>query len=216
MSSRRSNADVGIITFTVRDTKEHVINCIVWGPEQFIDTYDRAYKVGDIIAVYHPTVSQKNENSSYRPRTSSPFELTVNENKAFFHRFAEDSDGLLMLRNQTIKSTSLTLHFRDLDTHPESEQLNIALAVLGKSWNPTSAKNCCTFECISNVITCFQISSFIYSEICGVPSSSPNVSFYLKFLLQTRLIHITHTFDYLLIQSRTDGAKTMRKVHLMD
>lgn len=40
MSSRRNIATVGVITFT--DTKEHIINCIVWGSEQFIDTYDRA------------------------------------------------------------------------------------------------------------------------------------------------------------------------------
>lgn len=141
MSSRRNNGNVGVITFTVRDTKDHFINCIVWGSEQFIDTYDRAYKMGHIIAVYHPTVSQKNENSSYRPRSSSPFELTVNENRAFIHRFTEDSDDLLKLQNQTIKSTGLALYLRDLDTHPESEQLNIDLVVLGKSWDLTSDKN---------------------------------------------------------------------------
>lgn len=140
LNSRLNNANVGVMTFTVRDTKDHFINCIVWGSEQFIDTYDRAYKIGDIITVYHPTVSQKNESSSYRPRTSSPFELTVNENRAFIHRSAEDSDGLLVLRNQTIKSTGLALYLRDLDTHPESEQLNIDLVVLGKLLNPMSAK----------------------------------------------------------------------------
>lgn len=132
MSSRRNNGNVGVITFTVRDTREHFINCIVWGSEKFIDTYDRAYKIGHIIAVYHPTVSQKNENSSYRPRTSSPFELTVNENKAFIHRFTEGSDELLTLRNQAIKSTSLALYLRDLDTHPESEQMHVDLVVLGE------------------------------------------------------------------------------------
>lgn len=141
MSSRRNNANVGVITYTVRDTKEHFINCIVWGSEQFIDTYDRAYKIGHIIAVYHPTVSQKNENSSYRPRTSSPFELTVNENRAFIHRFTEDSDDLLRLQHQAIKSTGLALYLHDLDTHPESEQLNIDLVVLGKSCDPTDDKN---------------------------------------------------------------------------
>lgn len=69
MSLRRNNANVGVITFTIRDITEHIINCIVWGSEQFIDVYDRAYKIEHIIAVYHPTVSQKNKNSSYRPRT---------------------------------------------------------------------------------------------------------------------------------------------------
>lgn len=53
-----------------------------------------------------------------------------------------------MLRKQIIKSTSLALRLRDLDTLPESEQLIIDL---GKSWDPTSAKNSWTFECITNV-----------------------------------------------------------------
>lgn len=127
-----STRNVSVITFTVRDTKDHFINCIVWGSDKFIDTYDRAYKIGDVIAIYNPKMSQKNENSSYRPRTSSPFELTVNENKAFIHRFPEDSDDLLALQNQTIKSTSMALYLRDLDTHPESEQLSVDLIVLGE------------------------------------------------------------------------------------
>lgn len=132
MNSQRNGANVGVITLTVRDTKEHFINCIVWGSEQFIDTYDRAYKIGHVIAVYHPTVAQKNDNSSYRPRTSSPFELTVNENKAFIHRITEDTTDLLQLRNQTIKATSLALYLGDLDTNPESGQLTVDLVVLGK------------------------------------------------------------------------------------
>lgn len=132
MSSHRNGGNVGVITFTVRDTKEHFINCMVWGTEQFIDTCDRAYKIGHAITVYHPKVSQKNDNSSYRPRTSSPFELTVNENKAMIHRFTDESNDLLPLRNETIKATSLALHLGDLDTHPESEPLNADLVVLGE------------------------------------------------------------------------------------
>lgn len=136
----------GVITFTVRDTKEHFINCMVWGTEQFIDTVDRAYKIGDIIGIYHATVSQKNESSSYRPRTSTPFELTVNENKAFIHRYPEDPGDLQMLRHQAIKSTSLALYLRDLDTCPDTEQLCIDLVVLGKQRISTIANSTEPFE----------------------------------------------------------------------
>lgn len=132
MPSRRNGANVGVITFTLRDTKEHFINCTIWGTDQFIDTCDRAYKMGHVISVYHPLVSQKNENSMYRPRTSSPFELTVNENKAFIHRCTDQSNDLLALCNQTIKSTSLALNLGDLETTPDSGQLNVDLVVLGE------------------------------------------------------------------------------------
>lgn len=133
MNSQRSNGGkVGVLTFTVRDTKEHFINCTVWGSEQFIDACDRAYKIGQVVGVYHPMVSQKNDNSSYRPRTSSPFELTVNESKAFLHRSTDDCDHLLQLNNQAIKPTNLTLYLSDLDTHPESGQLNVDLVVMGE------------------------------------------------------------------------------------
>lgn len=131
MNSQRNGANVGVITFTVRDTREHFINCIMWGSETFIDAYDRAYKIGHIITIYQPSVSQQNENSSYRPRTSSPFEITVKENKAFIHRCTEEPKDLLALRNQAFKSTSLALYLRDLDTHPDSEQLSVDLVVLG-------------------------------------------------------------------------------------
>lgn len=132
INTQRNGVNVGVITFTIRDTKEHFINVIVWGAEPFIDTCDRAYKVGHVISVYHPTVSQKNDNSSYRPRTSSPFELTVNENKAFIHRLAGESNDLLALRNQTVKATRLALNLGDLDTNPDSEPLNVDLVVLGE------------------------------------------------------------------------------------
>lgn len=122
----------GVITFTVRDTAEHFINCTVWGSEAFIDKCDRTHKIGDVIGIYNPSVKQQNDNSSYRPATTSPFELIVNENKAYIHRPIDESDHLSMLRNQKIKRTTLALNMADLDTNPNGERVDVDLVVMGE------------------------------------------------------------------------------------
>lgn len=130
IQSGRSSA---VITFTVRDTKDHFINCSVWGSDQYIEACARAHKIGDIISIYKPAVQQKNNNSIYHPRTTSPFELTVNEGKAFIHPVSEQSDHLLQLQHQAIKPTSLALKLNDLNFYGESKDLMVDVVVLGKS-----------------------------------------------------------------------------------
>lgn len=132
LTSRQNGSINGVITFTVRDTKDHFINCIVWGTEYFIENCDRAYKIGHMITVYQPKVTQKNSNSAYNPRTSSPFELTLNEGKSFIHRATEHFDALFGLKNLAIKSTSLALKLNDLYLTPDESTLNVDLVVLGE------------------------------------------------------------------------------------
>lgn len=131
-NSRQNGSVIGVITFTVRDTKDHFINCTVWGTDHFIENCDRAYKMGDVIAIYQASVSQKNSNSEYHPRTSSPFELRVDEGKSFIHRVTEQFEHLLQLQNQAIKSTSLALKLDDLNICPGSGFLTVDLLVLGE------------------------------------------------------------------------------------
>lgn len=132
-TSRQNGSNVGVITFTVRDTKDHFINCTVWGSDYYIENCDRAYKVGYVIAIYQPKVTQKNTNSIYSPRTSSPFELTVSEGKSFIHRATEHFEPLVELKNQPIKPTSLALYLNDLYVTPDENSLNVDLVVMGKS-----------------------------------------------------------------------------------
>lgn len=127
-----SNRPTGVITFTVRDTKNHFINCSVWGSEQFIRSCVRVYNIGDIISIYQPTVLQKNQSSNYHPRTTSPFELKVKEGKSYIHRAMEQPDHLLRLRKQAVKPTSLALKLDDLICNPGSEVFTADVVVLGK------------------------------------------------------------------------------------
>lgn len=123
----------GVITFTVRDTKDHFINCSVWGSIQYIENCARAYKIGDTISIYQPKVIQKNSSSNYHPRTTSPFELKVNEGKSYIHRDIESSPNLLQLLNQAIKPTSIALKLDDLNFCPGSDSFRTAdLVVMGE------------------------------------------------------------------------------------
>lgn len=128
----RNGANMGVITFTVRDTKAHIINVSVWGSEHFIVNCAFAYKIGDIISIYKATVEQKNINSAFMPRTTSPFELKVSEGKGFITRFDQHSDELMQLRSLAYKPTSLALRLDDLNTFPGCEPMNADLVVLGK------------------------------------------------------------------------------------
>lgn len=130
--SRQNGSSSGVIKFTVRDTKDHFINCTVWGTDYYIENCDRAYKVGYVIAIYQPKVAQKNANSVYSPRTSSPFELTLSEGKSFIHRATEHFEHLVELKNHPIKPTSLALYLSDLYITPDENSLNVDLVVMGK------------------------------------------------------------------------------------
>lgn len=115
-----------VITFTVRDSKRHFINCSVWGTSSFVDTYNIAYKIGDIIVINKAKITAK--KSEYLPQTSSPFELTLNEGKGFiFRKSAQEHTAISKLIGETIKSTSLALKLTDISIScQENEKTNNA------------------------------------------------------------------------------------------
>ncbi|XP_031637925.1 protein hold'em-like [Contarinia nasturtii] len=131
-----SGRNGGVITFTVRDTKDHFINCSIWGSEQFINNCARAYKIGDIISIYQPKVVQNTNDSIYHPRTTSPFELRVYEGNSFVHRSMEQSAHLLQLQNQSVKPTSLALKLDDLVCRPGSVAVTADVVVLVRGVEP--------------------------------------------------------------------------------
>lgn len=116
VTSKFNGNEKGAITFTVRDSKRHFINCNVWGTEQFVKAYEIAFRVGDVVVINKPKVVEKNNDvNRYNPQTTSPFQLTVNEGHSYIFRESIENqrhlDGLI---SESIKSTSLALHLADV------------------------------------------------------------------------------------------------------
>lgn len=116
VTSKFNGTEKVAMTFTVRDSKRHFINCNVWGTEQFIRAYDTAFKVGDVIIVNKPKVVEKNKDvNRYNPQTTSPFQLTVNEGYSYLYRESIDNQPHLNgLISESSKSTSLALNLTDV------------------------------------------------------------------------------------------------------
>lgn len=116
ITSKFNGNENGTITFTLRDSKRHFINCKVWGSEQFVNAYDTAFKQGDVIVINRPRVVQKDSDANrYHPQTTTPFQLTVNEGFSYIYRESiENQPHLASLVSETIKSTSLALYISDV------------------------------------------------------------------------------------------------------
>lgn len=126
--SQANGTTKAVFTITLRDTKEHFINCSIWGTENYIDNCVQAYRIGDIIAVNKPSVIQKNNDNQYVPKTTSPFALQFSEGKGLLYReSAEGFPPINQLRNQTIKPTSLALNLIDLTSLPETQRTLVDL-----------------------------------------------------------------------------------------
>lgn len=124
----------GAITFTVRDSKRHFINVNVWGSEPGVRAYDTAFKVGDVVVIHKPKVSEKNKDvNRYVPQTTTPFQLTVNEGHSYIYRESiENQPHLVGLISEPIKSTSLALQLADVcgdGTQREGEPKYVDLLV---------------------------------------------------------------------------------------
>ncbi|CAD7005656.1 unnamed protein product [Ceratitis capitata] len=85
--SRDSNEYRGVITFTLRDSKRHIINCKVWGTKEQVMDYSRNFKIYDIIDVITPSIvptlvyekSTWADNAHFQPLPTVPYSLVVNE-----------------------------------------------------------------------------------------------------------------------------------------
>lgn len=114
-SAFKSNANKSALTITVRDSKDHFINCTLWGSDEYISKVDSSYNIGDIVELIKPTVLQRNDDTKYMPRTTSPFLLRLDEKKSFIYRQHErDYSALVPLKHLSLKSTSLALHLSDI------------------------------------------------------------------------------------------------------
>ncbi|XP_050336423.1 protein hold'em [Bactrocera neohumeralis] len=77
----------GVMSFTLRDSKRHIINCKVWGTKELVAEYNRKFKIYDIIDVITPIVvptlvhdkSTLADNARFQPLSTVPFSLVLNE-----------------------------------------------------------------------------------------------------------------------------------------
>lgn len=139
-NARGNGVMKAVITITIRDTKDHFINCTIWGTENYVDNCVRAYKIGDIIVINKPTVQQSSSVNQYAPKTTSPFNLQFSEDKGMIYR--EDPQYfpyLIELRNKSIKSTSLALTLADLAALPESQSTYVDLIVMVQTLDTTQS-----------------------------------------------------------------------------
>lgn len=137
----RANGQMkAVITITIRDTKDHFINCTIWGSENYVDNCVNAYKIGDIIVINRPTVQQASSVNQYAPKTTSPFNLQFSEDKGMIYR--EDPHNfpyLMELRHRAIKSTSLALNLVDLVALPDTQRTYVDLIVIVQTIEPTQS-----------------------------------------------------------------------------
>lgn len=148
VKSKFNGSEKGVIAFTVRDSKRHFINCAVWGTEQFVQAYDTAFKIGDVVVINRPKVSEKNQDvNRYNPQTTSPFQLTVNEGHSYIYRESlENQPHLNGLISESIKSTSLALHLADVcgdgvQRESETQYVDLVVAVRSVTARTLRTKN---------------------------------------------------------------------------
>lgn len=106
----------GVLSFTVRDSARHFVNCVVWGTESFCESYNVMFKIGDGIKIVSPKID-KNKLNEYSPLTSSGFQLTINEglNKILLNTDNE-LNGFQELLNAPIKPTTSVLKLIDISS----------------------------------------------------------------------------------------------------
>lgn len=113
--SSKNDGDIrGVITFTVRDSKRHIINCNIWGSQHYIETTDNAFRVGDLVAINRPSVLPKTDNH-FAPQTTVPYSLVVNEGTGYiFRESTEHYPEISKLFHESIKPTSGALYLTDV------------------------------------------------------------------------------------------------------
>lgn len=109
----KSDAKKCALTITVRDSKEHFINCTLWGSDEYIGKVDGSYNIGDTVEIVRPSVVQRNDDSRFMPRTTSPFLLRLDERSSYIYRRC-DSPHLQQLKHVPLKPTSLAMNLCDV------------------------------------------------------------------------------------------------------
>ncbi|KAI8426340.1 hypothetical protein MSG28_005197 [Choristoneura fumiferana] len=78
-SKKRNGESRGVTSFTLRDSDVDTIYIDVWGSEYYVITFYERFLVGDVVEISSPKISVKGGSEMFKPLTSSPFELCLNE-----------------------------------------------------------------------------------------------------------------------------------------
>lgn len=82
----------GVMNFTVRDSKQHVVNCKCWGPRDKIEEYNEKIEIGDIIDIVCPKVmiihqaANDTQQARYQPVPTLPISLVINYGQGFLEK----------------------------------------------------------------------------------------------------------------------------------
>ncbi|XP_067646275.1 protein hold'em [Eurosta solidaginis] len=106
--SRESNEYRSVMSFTLRDSKRHIINCKVWGTKEQVSSYNSQVKIYDIIDIIAPSIvptlvhdqSSFGNYSRFQPLPTVPFSLVLNEGQGRLdkHHY-RDMDAFCELHN---------------------------------------------------------------------------------------------------------------------
>uniref|UniRef100_A0A1A9WH53 MEIOB-like N-terminal domain-containing protein n=1 Tax=Glossina brevipalpis TaxID=37001 RepID=A0A1A9WH53_9MUSC len=81
----------GVFTFTIRDSKQHIINCKVWNRQEKVEEYYKNIKLGDVVDIICPKIAvhyqQKDvKQPCYQPITTLPLILELTEGGGFVQK----------------------------------------------------------------------------------------------------------------------------------
>ncbi|XP_065360582.1 protein hold'em [Calliphora vicina] len=82
----------GVMNFTLRDSKHHVVNCKCWGPREKIEEYNEKIKIADIVDVICCKVNSikiegpDTQQARYQPLATLPISLVLNDGQGFMEK----------------------------------------------------------------------------------------------------------------------------------
>uniref|UniRef100_A0A1I8MEM5 MEIOB-like N-terminal domain-containing protein n=1 Tax=Musca domestica TaxID=7370 RepID=A0A1I8MEM5_MUSDO len=125
--SRNDTQHKGVMTFTLRDAPQHVVNCKYWGTREKVEELDGQIQLGDIVDVVCPKISliQKSDaleskQAQFQPVSSLPVTLVVNEGQGLIERHSyhdlEKYTEIRLLAHQSHKPLYSVMNLADVQT----------------------------------------------------------------------------------------------------
>ncbi|XP_061390069.1 protein hold'em-like [Musca vetustissima] len=92
--SRNDTQHKGVMTFTLRDTSQHIVNCKFWGTREKVAQLNEHIQMGDIVDIVCPKISMlsqkaealESKQAQYQPVSSLPITLVVNEGQGLIEK----------------------------------------------------------------------------------------------------------------------------------
>ncbi|KAM8721023.1 hypothetical protein ACLKA7_006971 [Drosophila subpalustris] len=132
----------GVINFTLRDSKRHIVNCKCWGIQACVEEYNAMLQIGDVVdvvgakvmAITAPNSSGGlSEHQRYQPRSTLPCALVVNEGYGYVVKHNSDDVATLQplrqLMHQPHKSMSTVLKLSDVRCTAPGAELRPAVFI---------------------------------------------------------------------------------------